>query len=100
MNKSDNEKDNVITRETDFFKSVISSIKKMEAEIDTMSDGNLSCDNKWISGEAVMKKLRISKRTLQTYRDNGILPYSVVIGKFFYNVGDIEKMLDSNYVKY
>ena len=72
----------------------------METEIDTMSDGNLSCDNKWISGEAVMKKLRISKRTLQNYRDNGILPYAVVVGKFFYNVVDIEKMLDSNYVRY
>ena len=94
------EGDNVITRETEFFKQMVSKIKAMESEIDAMSAGNMSCDNKWINGEAVMKRLRISKRSLQTYRDNGILPYAVVIGKFFYNVRDIERMLERNYVRH
>ena len=51
----------------------------------------------WIDGQDVMQSLHISKRTLQTLRDNGTLPYSRVNGKFFYKLSDIEKMLEANY---
>jgi DNA-binding transcriptional MerR regulator len=51
----------------------------------------------WIDGQDVMQSLHISKRTLQTLRDNGTLPYSRVNGKFFYKLSDIEKMLEVNY---
>ena len=36
----------------------------------------------WIDGQDVMMALHISKRTLQTLRDNGTLPYSRINGKF------------------
>ena len=90
--------DNVITRESEFFTEMISRIKTMETEIEMMQKGNLSCTGKWINGEAVMKQLGISKRTLQNYRDNGILPYSVVGGKFFYSIRDMEELMAKNYV--
>lgn len=51
----------------------------------------------WIDGQDVMLALKISKRTLQTLRDTGILPYSRINGKFYYNVADLEKLLESNY---
>ena len=51
----------------------------------------------WIDVQDVMQSLHISKRTLQTLRDNGTLPYSRVNGKFYYKVSDIEKMLETNY---
>lgn len=51
----------------------------------------------WIDGQDVMQALHISKRTLQTLRDNGTLPHSRVNGKFYYKVADIEMMLESNY---
>ena len=50
-----------------------------------------------IDGQDVMQSRHISKRTLQTLRDNGTLPYSRVNGKFYYKVSDIEKMLETNY---
>ena len=40
--------------------------------------GNVFRTDKWLSGDAVMRKLCVSRRTLQNYRDNRILPYSVV----------------------
>ena len=91
---------NVITRETDFFADMISKIKTMETEIERMQSGNLTCAPKWLTSETVIKKLGISRRTLQTYRDKGILPYSVVIGKFFYNSKDIDDLMRDNYVKF
>ena len=51
----------------------------------------------WVDGNEVAKALNVSNRTLQTFRDNGTLPYSRVKGKFYYKVADIEALLESNY---
>lgn len=53
----------------------------------------------WIDGQDVLQALKISKRTLQTMRDNGVLPYSRINGKFYYKVADLEKLLEANYTK-
>ena len=51
----------------------------------------------WIDGQDVMQTLHISPRTLQSLRDNGVLPYSRINGKFYYKVSDLEKLLEDNY---
>lgn len=51
----------------------------------------------WIDGQEVMQAIHISKRTLQSLRDNGTIPYSRINGKFYYKVSDLEKLLESNY---
>ena len=33
--------------------------------------------------------LNVSKRTLQTYRDKKLLPYTSIGGKFFYRENDV-----------
>lgn len=53
--------------------------------------------DEWIDGQIVMQTLFISKRTLQSLRDSGVLPYSRVNGKFYYKVSDMEALLESNY---
>ena len=89
---------NVITRESVYFSELMCKIKTMETEIDLMKENNLSCVDKWMNGETVMKKLGVSRRTLQTYRDTGILKYSAIGSKFYYNIRDIEKLMRDNYV--
>jgi len=90
--------ENIITRQSEFFTELVSRIQTMETVIERMKECNLSCDRKWMGSEAVMQKLGVSKRTLQNYRDNGILPYSVVGGKFYYSIMDIEDLMVNNYV--
>jgi len=51
----------------------------------------------WIDNQEVMQTLHISKRTLQTLRTNGTIPYSKIQGKFYYKVADIEHLLQDNY---
>ena len=51
----------------------------------------------WIDGQDVMQSLHISKRNLQSLRDNKILPFSRINGKFYYKVADLDKLLESNY---
>lgn len=52
---------------------------------------------KWLEGNEVCEILNISKRTLQTYRDNGTLPYSQIGYKMYYLVDDILKMLNKQF---
>ena len=43
------------------------------------------------------QRLKISRRTLQDYRNNGILPYRQLGGKILYRESDIERVLQSCY---
>ena len=90
--------DNVITRESVYFKELTGMFNSMETEVEMMQEAGLSCVQKWMNGETVMKKLGISKRTLQNYRTDGILAYSAVGGKFYYNIRDIDDLMQNNYV--
>ena len=56
-----------------------------------------SLNDAWMDGQEVMLLLKISKRTLQSMRDNGTLPFSRINGKFYYKAEDIQIMLESNY---
>ena len=51
----------------------------------------------YLSGEEVCKLLHISKRTLQQYRDDQILPYIQIGGKIIYKESDILDVLEKNY---
>ena len=52
----------------------------------------------YLSGEDVGKLLHISKRTLQQYRDDKILPYIQIGGKIIYKESDILTILEQNYI--
>ncbi|MGD9928752.1 MAG: helix-turn-helix domain-containing protein [Mangrovibacterium sp.] len=74
------------------------AIKEMKAQILVLKQTRTEkFKQDWIEGQEVMLALNISKRTLQTLRDTGTLPYSRVNGKFYYKVADLEKLLESNY---
>ena len=52
----------------------------------------------YLSGEEVCRMLHISKRTLQQYRDDTILPYIQIGGKIIYKESDILTVLEQNYI--
>ena len=51
----------------------------------------------YLSGEDVCKLLHISKRTLQQYRDDNILPYIQIGGKIIYKETNILNILEKHY---
>ena len=53
---------------------------------------------KWVGNDDVCSLLQISKRTLQSYRDNGILPYSQIGRKCSYRVSDIESLIGQSQI--
>jgi excisionase family DNA binding protein len=54
---------------------------------------------KWLSNDDVCHLLMISKRTLQSYRDNGILPFAQIGRKIYYKASDIDDYLEAHYIK-
>lgn len=43
------------------------------------------------------EKLKVSRRSLQQYRDSGLLAFTRLGGKILYRSSDIEKLLDGCY---
>lgn len=54
----------------------------------------------YLSGEDVCGLLHISKRTLQQYRDDNILPYIQIGGKIIYKETDLMTILEQNYINH
>jgi hypothetical protein len=61
--------------------------------------GNNQDKEQWLGNGDVCNFLQISPRTLQTYRDNGILPYSQIGRKCYYRVSDIENLISQSQIK-
>ncbi len=53
----------------------------------------------WLDIQEVCQLLKVSKRTLQSYRDNRVLPFSKVAGKIYFRASDIEAHLEKHYQK-
>ena len=51
----------------------------------------------YLTDRELSQRLKISRRTLQDYRNNGILPYRQLGGKILYRESDIEQVLQSCY---
>ena len=49
---------------------------------------------KWLGNAEVCKLLQISPRSLQSYRDSGILPYTQIGRKIYYSATDVERMMN------
>lgn len=80
------------------FEKIERSINELK-EIIVAKKKNSSLTDTWLDIQDVCLLLKISKRTLQSYRDNRTLPYSQVSGKIYFKASDIEEHLIKHYVK-
>lgn len=53
----------------------------------------------FLTDRELSEKLRISRRTLQVYRESGRLPYYQLDGKILYAESDVQRVLNSFYRK-
>lgn len=87
-----------MTEIIDLILALSQEIKDLKARIELLRHSRAEVlKDTWIDNQDVLQALHISKRTLQTFRDNGTLPYSKVKGKFYYKVSDVEQLLQDNY---
>ncbi|NDK57695.1 helix-turn-helix domain-containing protein [Pontibacter fetidus] len=50
---------------------------------------------RWLDNEQLMALLKVSKRTLQNWRDCGLITFSQVGHKIYYQYSEVEAMLQS-----
>ena len=80
--------------------SLFGELKNIKVQLQQLNKSRLETfQETWIDGQDVMQIMHISPRTLQSYRDKGILPYSQIRGKIYYKLSAIETMLDASYSK-
>lgn len=54
--------------------------------------------NEWLDLQETCQVLRVSKRTLQFYRQKGLISGSKIHGKVYIKVKDIQRLLDDHYI--
>lgn len=54
---------------------------------------------RYLSDKEVSERLKVSRRTLQDYRNGRKIPYYQIGGKILYWESDIEKLLEENHTK-
>jgi len=83
---------------TNAFQRMIDKLDNMDKKIDAKTTVNPLKQN-WLDIQGTCRLLKISKRTLQAYRDNRILPFSQIGGKIYFRADDIEALLNRHYNK-
>ena len=89
-----------INKETPEMKQLISGIKGLTNRVRSIAQTHrpLFEGEIYLTGREVCERLFLSPRTLQDYRDKGIIPYTQIAGKILYRLSDINRILSENYV--
>jgi excisionase family DNA binding protein len=88
----------VITFDSDAFRQIIDTMNNLGQKIDDKIHKQPLSET-WLDIQEVCQLLKISKRTLQAYRDNQILGFSQIGGKIYFRASDIEEHLKKHYHK-
>lgn len=80
------------------YKELQKKLEDIGSQLKSLNKKN-PLSEKWLDNQDVLLILRISSRTLQSYRDKGILNFSQIGNKIYYKASDIEKHLEENYIK-
>ena len=88
-----------LNMDSDEMQVVLSAIRSVSKRIKDVAETYkpLFGGEHFLTGKEVCERLYISPRTLQDYRDKGIIPYTQFAGKILYKVSDLESLLEENY---
>lgn len=88
----------VITIESSAFKEILSQLDAIKASIDKGENKKVP-EDKWLDNDEAAALLKVTKRTLQTYRDHGEISFSQKGSKIYYRASDIEEFLVKHHHK-
>jgi len=89
----------LITSENERIKLLFRSLNKISSSLERLFSSRKPTLNgeSFYTDEELSKKLKISRSSLQDYRDEGRIPYIKLGGKILYRASDIEKLLQDGY---
>ena len=80
----------------DQFTDLMTKLDTIQNQISLKSDGKKET---FLDNQEFLLLLKISKRTAQTWRDEGKISFSQVGNKIYYKLSDVEKLMQENYNK-
>ena len=80
----------IVNIEARTFEAMMTRFEALEKKMNSLHGEQDKSLKTWLDNQDVCLILNISKRTLQTYRDNGMLPYSQINHKIYYKPNDIK----------
>ena len=96
-----NENDEILTMEDEPIATVVQNMRKGSRWLSTFLEGYRPPldGERYLTDKEVADLLRVSRRTLQEYRNNRILPFILLGGKVLYPESELRKVLEANYRK-
>lgn len=81
---------------------IVSFFKSLDRMLDGIEGLVRNCKptlggERYLTDREVSEKLKLSRRTLQDYRNEGRIPYCQLGGKILYRESDILRILDDGY---
>ena len=84
----------IITK--DQFSDLMSKLDTIQNQINSKADPKKET---FLDNQEFLLLMKISKRTAQTWRDEGKISFSQVGNKIYYKLSDVEKLLQEHYNK-
>ena len=89
----------LITEHDERIRSYFQTLERLSKALETLfSKRKSSLDGEsFYTDEELSQRLKISRRSLQDYRNQGRIPYIKLGGKILYRSSDVERMLEEGY---
>jgi excisionase family DNA binding protein len=89
----------IVTKDNERVVSFLKSIDRILDNIENLVKNHKPALNgeRYLSDKELSERLRISRRTLQDYRNEGRIPFYQLGGKILYKESDIQRVLDDGY---
>ncbi|MGD9770184.1 MAG: helix-turn-helix domain-containing protein [Parabacteroides sp.] len=81
------------------FQALMDRIEAIEKYIYQVKPKQPPLQEIWLDNEVVCSYLKISKRTLQRYRSNGVITYSLIGKKTYYTISEIKRLLEEKRIQ-
>lgn len=91
----------VIDSKNERIKHILLSLERMKKNIREMSANHKPILNgeHYLTDNELATRLKVSRRTIQEWRNNGEIGYFLLGGKILYAESDIQAMLERHYYK-
>jgi len=84
----------IINVDAETFEAMLSKFENFASRMEYLCRLHGDRDMKeWLDNQDVCQLLSISKRTLQTLRDNGTLAYTQISHKMYYKPSDVQQII-------
>lgn len=89
----------LITRENEWIVCLLNSMEQIMIKMEQMRGEYRPVlgGERFLTDKELSERLKISRRTLQEYRNEGRIPYIQLGGKIIYKESDIERLLKTGY---